>query len=66
VVIAAGAARDPGVGLAMSAGVKVLGIELVEAAARESQLGGGGRRIDLARAETGQQMANEGRGTTMD
>ena len=41
-VIAAGTARGPGVGLAVGTSMEVLGIELVEAAAREAQFRGGG------------------------
>jgi len=50
----------------MRAGVEILGIELVEAAARETQFRGGGRGVELAGAKTGQEMADEGSGTTMD
>ena len=64
-VIATGTARNPGVGLAVGAGVEVLGIELVEAAAREAQLRGGGWGVEMTGAKAGQKVANEGGGTTM-
>ena len=64
-VIAAGAARGPGLGLAVGAGVEVLGIELVEAAACEAQFRGSGWGVEMAGAKAGQKVTNEGRGTTM-
>jgi hypothetical protein len=62
-VIAAGTARGPGVGLAVSTSVEVLSVELVEAAAREAQFCGRRRGIDVAAAEAGQKVADEGRST---
>lgn len=64
-VIAAGAAWGPGLGLAVGAGVEVLGIELVETAACEAQFRGGGWGVEMAGAKAGQEVTNEGRGTTM-
>lgn len=64
-VIAAGEARCPGVGLAVSAGVQVFGVELVEAAAREAQFRRGVGSVEMTGGEAGQEVAKEGRRTTI-
>jgi hypothetical protein len=66
VMIATGEARGPGVGLAVSAGVEVFGVEFVEAGTGQVQLSGGGTGADLAGAITVKQMTDERSGVTFD
>lgn len=65
-VIATGTIRSPGVGVAVGAGVQVVGVEFVEAGTSQSQFGGGGASADLAGAVTVQEMADEWSGQTFD
>ena len=65
-VIATGTTRSPGVGVAVGAGVQVVGIEFVEAGTSQSEFGGGGASADLADAVTVQEMADEWSGQTFD
>ena len=58
-VVAAGAAGGPEVGLALSGGAEIGAVELVEAGFGELKLG-------LVGAELGQQMADEGSGEAVD
>ena len=52
-VIAAGTARRPGVGLTVGAGVKVVAIELVEAGTPQAQFVGGRARREMLGAMLG-------------
>jgi hypothetical protein len=65
-VIATGTIRSPGVGVAVGAGVQVVGVEFVEAGTSQSQFVGGGASADLAGAVTVQEMADEWSGQTFD
>ena len=62
VVVAAGAAGGPEVGLALRGGSEVGAVEFVEAGFGELELGLGGGCAELVGAELGQQMADEGSG----
>ena len=64
-MIATGTGWNPGVALSVGAGAEILSIELVEAAAREAQFRSGARGVELASTEVGQEVTNEGGGTTM-
>ena len=66
IVVATRTARGPGVGLAVGTSVEVLGIELVEAATREAQFPSDGLSVELAGTKAGQEVANEGGGTTIE
>jgi hypothetical protein len=66
VMVAAGEAGRPGVGLAVGAGVEIIGVEFVEAGTGEAQLSGGRTGADLAGAITVKEMADERSGVTMD
>jgi hypothetical protein len=59
VMIAAGAAGRPGVGLAVRAGVEVSGVEFVEAGPAQAQFAGGGAGADLAGAITVKEVPDE-------
>jgi hypothetical protein len=66
VMVAAGEARRPSVGLAVGAGLEIIGVEFVEAGAGQAQLAGGGAGADLAGAITVEEMADEGSGVTFE
>ena len=66
IVVATGTAWGPSVGLAVSTSLEVLGIELIEAATRETQFPSDGLGVELARTKAGQKVANEGGGTTIE
>jgi len=66
VMVAAGAARRPSVGLAVGAGVEVLGVKFVETGPGQAQLAGGGAGADLADAIAVEKMADERSGVPMD
>jgi hypothetical protein len=66
VMIAAGEARGPSVGLAVGAGVEVFGVEFVEAGTGQAQLSGGGAGADLAGAITVEKMTDERNRVTFD
>jgi hypothetical protein len=65
-MIAAGEARRPGVGLAVGAGMEVIGVEFIEAGAGQAQLPGGSAGADLAGAMTVEEMTDERSGVTFD
>jgi hypothetical protein len=62
VMIAAGEARCPSVGLAVGAGEQIVGAELVEAADADAQFEGDGCGRDQAGPGLGIEMADDGRG----
>ena len=64
-VIAAGAAGDPDGLLMVSTGAEVVGVEFVEASVGQPQLGGCRGGVELAGAETGQDVTDQRRGQTM-
>jgi hypothetical protein len=64
-VIAAGDAGRPEVLLVMSAGVKIVGVEFVEAAAGKAEAGGGLIGVELTRAEAGEDVTDQRRGETV-
>jgi len=66
VMVAAGAARRPGVGLAAGAGVEIIGVEFVEAGAGQAEFSGGGASADLAGAIFMEEVTDERSGVTMD
>lgn len=66
VMVAAGAARRPGVGLAVGAGVEIISVEFVEAGVGQAQLSGGGAGADLAGAIIMEEMTDERSGMTFD
>jgi hypothetical protein len=65
-MIAAGEAGRPGVGLAVGAGLEIFGVEFVEAGTGQAQLSGRGASADLAGAITGEEMTDERRGQTFE
>jgi len=66
VVIAAGVAGSPGVGVALGAGAQIGRVELVEAGAGEAEFGRGGAGVEVAGAVTGQEMTDDGGWETVD
>lgn len=66
VVVAAGAARRPVIGLALRDGAKIGVVEFVEAGFGELELGLDGSGAELVGAELGQEMADEGSGEAVD
>jgi hypothetical protein len=66
VMIAAGEAGRPGVGLAVRAGVEIIGIEFVEAGTGQAQFSGGGAGADMTGAMTVEEMTDERSGVTFD
>jgi hypothetical protein len=65
-MIAAGEAGRPGVGLAVGAGMEILGVEFVEAGTGQAQVSGCGASADLAGAITVEEMTDERRGQTFE
>ncbi len=65
-VIAAGTAGGPSVGLTVGAGVEVVAVEFVEAGMPQAQFGGGGARGQLLGAMLSQEVTNEGSRKAMD
>ncbi len=64
--IAAREAGRPGVGLAVGAGVEIIGVEFVEAGTGQAQLSGRSAGADLAGAITLEEMTDERSGVTFD
>ena len=58
-VIAAGTAGRPSVGLTVGAGVEVVAIEYVETGTPQAQFGSGRARCQLLGAMLGQEVTNE-------
>jgi hypothetical protein len=65
-VIAAGVARDPGLGVAVGGDAQIGAVEFVEAGFGQLQFGLNAGGAELAGAELGQHVANERRGQAMD
>jgi hypothetical protein len=59
-MIAAGMAGRPSVGLTVGAGVEVVAVEFVEAGTPQAQFGGGHARRQSLGAMLGQEVTNEG------
>jgi hypothetical protein len=65
-MIATGEAGRPGVGLTLSAGAEVIGVEFVEAGAGQTEFAGGGTSAEKASAVTVEEMTDQRSGQTMD
>ena len=59
-MVAAGGAGSPEVGAALGAGPQIRTVEFIEAGFGQLQFGLGGGGAELAGAELGQEMAEEG------
>jgi hypothetical protein len=59
-MVAAGAAGRPGIGVALGAGAQIVGVEFVEASAGQAQFGGGGTCGEVPGAMVGQELTDEG------
>jgi hypothetical protein len=65
-MVAAGAAGRPGIGVALGAGAKIVGVEFVEAGAGQAQFGSGGARGEWPGAMVGQEVTDEGSRKALD
>jgi hypothetical protein len=65
-MVAAGAAGCPGLGVPLSAGTQIVGVEFVEAGAGQAQFGGGGTRGEVPGAMVGQEVTDEGSRQALD
>jgi hypothetical protein len=66
VMVAAGGARSPGVGLAVSAGTQIVETQLMETAPADAQFGGDRDGGEMAEAGLGKEVANQRSGNTME
>ena len=65
-MIATGETGRPGIGLTMSAGAEVIGVEFVEAGAGQTEFAGGGTSAEQAGAMTVEEMTDQRRGQPVD
>lgn len=65
-MVAAGAAGRPGIGVALGAGAQIVGVEFVEAGAGQAQFGGGSARGEVPGAMVGQEVTDEGSRQALD
>ena len=65
-MVAAGATGRPGIGVALGAGAKIVGVEFVEAGAGQAQFGGRSTRGEWSGAMVGQEVTDEGSRQALD